>query len=401
MKTALLIVERDFLNTHVGVRRVILFYWRRLEMAGYQVRLATPVDGTFQVAKPLKLDEVVNATNRGQSDAPTWRSTDGRDAWERAVRGRRAVEIVKWGVERVSTRDFSVSIVTNPWLCAHRFPNERFSAGIVYDMVPNLLACGALRLGTVTDVYRFAHAHDIGYRTYQRQADTILAISESARTDFLAFYSAEKGLGAVTKVVIPFDPPAFPTIRARQKLPQERRKLLLVNVLDPRKNFATVEQAVKLAMREAAFDIDIVGRERMSHQDTRAFFTKLEQAGAHVRWYRTASDVCLSRLYAQADTLFFPSFYEGLGLPILEAQAHGTPVVSSNTSSCGEINLNPRLTFYPNDAVAFARGILGIFANGDRGVSSGPTLVERQREFLEPRSRLPISWLQIHNSAAA
>jgi len=401
MKIALLIVERDFLNTHVGVRQVILFYWRRLEKAGYQVRLATPVDGTFQVAKPLKLAEVVHATNRGRSDAPDWRSTDGPDVWERAVRDRRAAEIVKWSAERISTRDFSISIVTNPWLCANGFPDERFSAGIVYDMVPNLLACGALRLGTVNDVYSFANAHDIGYRIYQRRADTILAISESARADFLAFYSAEEELRAVTRVVIPFDPPAFPTMRARQKLPQERRKLLLVNVLDPRKNFATVERTVKLAMRDAAFDIDIVGRERMSEQDTRSFFAKLGQFGAHVRWYRTASDACLNRLYADADALLFPSFYEGLGLPILEAQAHGTPVISSNTSSCGEINLNPHLTFYPTDAELFARGILEIFADADRDVSCGPALVGRQREFLGSRNRLPVNWLQISNPAAA
>lgn len=400
MKTALLIVERDFLNTHVGVRQVVLFYWRRLETAGYQVRLATPVDGTLRIAKPLKLVEVVNATNRGRSDAPDWRSTDKPDVWERAVRDRRALEIVKWSAEKVSTLDFSISIVTNPWLCAKGFPDERFSAGIVYDMVPNLLACGALRLGVVMDIYGFANAHDVGYRTYQRQADTILAISESARIDFLAFYPAERELEAITKVVIPFDPPASPRIKARPTLPGERRKLLLVNVLDPRKNFSTVERTVKLAMREATFDIDIVGRERMPAQDTLSFLTKLGQSGAYVRWYRTASDACLHRLYADADVLLFPSLYEGLGLPILEAQAHGTPVVSSNTSACGEVNMNPALTFYPTDAESLARGILEIFGGADCGASCGPILAGLQREYLGTRNRLPVNWLQTSSPVA-
>lgn len=393
MNAALLIVERDFLNTHVGVRQVVLFYWKRLESAGYRVRLATPVDGALRVAKPLKLADVVNATNRGRSDAPDWRSTDTPDVWERAVRDRRPLDVVKWSSEQVSTRDFSVSIVTNPWLCAQGFPDERFSAGIVYDMVPNLLACGALRLGTVTDISGFAHAHDVGYRTFQRQADTILAISESARSDFLAFYSNAREFGPITQVVIPFDPPVSPRIKARPPLPSERRKLLLVNVLDPRKNFSSVERAVKLAMRESTFDIDVVGRERMPEQEARSFLTRLGQAGAHVRWYRSASDACLQRLYADADVLLFPSLYEGLGLPILEAQSHGTPVVSSNTSACGEINLNPALAFFPTDTEALARGILEIFAGSCGGEFSGATLVNRQRQFLEFRNRLPAKWM--------
>ena len=393
MKTALLIVERDFLVTHVGVRQVVLFYWGRLEKAGYRVRLATPVAGALLAAKPITRAEAVAAMDRDRSDAPDWRSADTFDVWERAIRDRRPKNIVKWSTDRVNARDFSLSIVTNPWLCANGLPHERFSAGIVYDMVPNLLACGALRLGTVTDIYGFAYAHDVGYRAYQRQADKILAISESARQDFLDFYSSDPNLAAITDVVIPFDSPPLPRIKARPAMPQERRKLLLVNVLDPRKNFSAVERAVNVAMRATNFDIDLVGRERMSETDTHRFMTSLTEAGARVRWFRSASDACLTRLYADADVLLFPSFYEGLGLPILEAQAHGTPVVSSNTSSCGEVNLNPCLTSAPTDTEALARAVLEVFADLAEGISSGPALVARQRVFLETRNRLPDDWL--------
>ncbi|HEX8472241.1 MAG TPA: glycosyltransferase [Brevundimonas sp.] len=391
MKTALLIVERDFLVTHVGVRQVVLFYWRLLESAGYRVRLATPDSGCLITATPVSLAEVMIALNRGRSDAPDWRSTDKPDAWERAVRDGRPKDIVKWTDDKISTRDVSLSIVTNPWLCANGFPEERFTAGIVYDMVPNLLASGALRLGTVTDIYRFAHAHDVGYRIYQRQADKILSISESTRRDFLAFYPSGD-MAARTEVVIPFDPPFSPRILAGPALPQQRRKLLLVNVLDPRKNFSGVERAVKLAMRETSFDIDVVGRERMPGAAAQAFLTNLADAGAHVRWYRSASAPCLQRLYAEADVLLFPSLYEGLGLPILEAQAHGTPVVSSNTSSCGEINLNPGLTFAPSDIEGLAVAMLEVFAGTSPAVA-GPALAAAQTTYLKRRSALPSDWL--------
>jgi glycosyltransferase involved in cell wall biosynthesis len=49
------------------------------------------------------------------------------------------------------------------------------------------------------------------------------------------------------------------------------------------------------------------------------------------------SDEDLVGLYAQAEALLYPSFAEGFGFPVLEAQASGCPVITSNTSSVVEI----------------------------------------------------------------
>ena len=45
----------------------------------------------------------------------------------------------------------------------------------------------------------------------------------------------------------------------------------------------------------------------------------------------------LPRLYAEADFFVYPSLYEGFGLPVLEAMACGTPVITSNVSSLPEV----------------------------------------------------------------
>jgi glycosyltransferase involved in cell wall biosynthesis len=45
----------------------------------------------------------------------------------------------------------------------------------------------------------------------------------------------------------------------------------------------------------------------------------------------------LPKIYNLADLLLFPSLYEGFGLPILEAQACGCPVLTSNVTSCPEV----------------------------------------------------------------
>lgn len=66
---------------------------------------------------------------------------------------------------------------------------------------------------------------------------------------------------------------------------------------------------------------------------------EIQQSGVsrRIHFLKNISDTDLALLYNGAKALFFPSSYEGFGLPILEAMACGTPVVTSNNSSLGEI----------------------------------------------------------------
>jgi glycosyltransferase involved in cell wall biosynthesis len=57
----------------------------------------------------------------------------------------------------------------------------------------------------------------------------------------------------------------------------------------------------------------------------------------YVHFIGFADDVDLPALYSAAQCLVFPSLYEGFGLPLLEAMACGTPVVTSNVSSLPEV----------------------------------------------------------------
>lgn len=66
---------------------------------------------------------------------------------------------------------------------------------------------------------------------------------------------------------------------------------------------------------------------------------EIQQSGVsqRIHFLKNISDNDLALLYNGAKALFFPSSYEGFGLPILEAMACGTPVVTSNNSSLGEV----------------------------------------------------------------
>jgi len=65
----------------------------------------------------------------------------------------------------------------------------------------------------------------------------------------------------------------------------------------------------------------------------------------------------LNALYSGAYALIFPSFAEGFGWPVLEAQAAGCPVLCSNTTSLPEVAGDAALMFAPADASGFAGGI--------------------------------------------
>ncbi|MFZ2538174.1 MAG: glycosyltransferase family 1 protein [Oscillospiraceae bacterium] len=71
----------------------------------------------------------------------------------------------------------------------------------------------------------------------------------------------------------------------------------------------------------------------------------------------------LPHLYSEADVFVFPSLYEGFGMPILEAQACGTPVVTSNVSSMPEVAGDSASLVNPNDVNDIANGIYSILSN--------------------------------------
>ncbi|HRE25118.1 MAG TPA: glycosyltransferase, partial [Anaerolineales bacterium] len=78
-------------------------------------------------------------------------------------------------------------------------------------------------------------------------------------------------------------------------------------------------------------------------------------AGVRVLGAVAGSD--LPGLYSGAEAFVFPSLYEGFGFPVLEAQACGTPVICSQTSSLSEVAGEGALLIDPQDTPALAAAI--------------------------------------------
>jgi glycosyltransferase involved in cell wall biosynthesis len=116
--------------------------------------------------------------------------------------------------------------------------------------------------------------------------------------------------------------------------------VLAVGTLEPRKNLRAAEQAA----RRAGVELRVVGARGWGG---------VQVAG----WLGRVSDDELAALYRGARCLVYPSLYEGFGIPVLEAMACGTPVVTSAGGATEEIAGGAAVLADPHDAAALAVGI--------------------------------------------
>lgn len=132
--------------------------------------------------------------------------------------------------------------------------------------------------------------------------------------------------------------------------------ILFVGTLEPRKNLPTLIRAYKLLRDEAQVTapLILVGGKGWIYDD---IFATIAELGLndHVRHLSGIYDEQLAHLYHAAGVLVTPSFYEGFGLPALEAQHCGCPVVVSRRGSLPEIvGPDGEMVVDPDDVEAWA-----------------------------------------------
>jgi glycosyltransferase involved in cell wall biosynthesis len=93
------------------------------------------------------------------------------------------------------------------------------------------------------------------------------------------------------------------------------------------------------------------------------YVARAQALGKRFRVLGFVSDDCLRALYAAARVVWFPSRYEGFGLPIVEAMACGTPVVTSRASSLPEIAGDAALLASPDSVRAHVEAIESLLSS--------------------------------------
>jgi len=139
--------------------------------------------------------------------------------------------------------------------------------------------------------------------------------------------------------------------------------LLYAGRISPHKNVVRIIEAFSLLknqlVEEGRFEdlrLIIIGDEVSRHPDLRRAVIKSHMQN-DVRFLGFVEIDVLRIFYDLAKIFVFPSLYEGFGLPPLEAMAHGTPVVTSNTSSIPEVVGNAAIMVNPENVFDIQRAL--------------------------------------------
>jgi alpha-1,3-rhamnosyl/mannosyltransferase len=105
-----------------------------------------------------------------------------------------------------------------------------------------------------------------------------------------------------------------------------------------------------------------------------------------VRYLGHVDDATLSALYRSASILAFPSLYEGFGLPLLEAMAHGLPAVVGNAGALPELAAGAAIVVDPMDVLSIAAGLERLLDDASLREKLGAIGRQRAAEFTWERA---------------
>lgn len=201
------------------------------------------------------------------------------------------------------------------------------------------------------------------------RASKIIAVSESTKNDLIEFYGINSN--KIDVVYSGINPLFLSYVSDEDIISFKKRNLLdkpfilFLGTLEPRKNVDGAIRAFSILKTKKQFsDLQfvIIGSrgwlcDKIFKEANNSRYSK------DIRFYEASSNADVKMFYHLADVFVFPSFFEGFGFPVLEAQACGTPVVSSNRGALGEILNDSALFVDPNKPNEIADSVEYILKN--------------------------------------
>jgi glycosyltransferase involved in cell wall biosynthesis len=194
------------------------------------------------------------------------------------------------------------------------------------------------------------------------RADALIAISESTRRELID----EMGVPPERIAVTPLasgrglqrvsDAGRLAAVRHRYQLPE--CFVLFLGALEPRKNVGRLLEAfaaLSPTLRRE-FHLVVAGAQGWLNESVHERARQLGIEG-RVRFPGHIEPSDLAAIYSLATVFAYPSLWEGFGLPVLEAMACGTPVLTSNVSSLPEVAGDAAVLVSPTDVDAIAGGL--------------------------------------------
>ena len=246
--------------------------------------------------------------------------------------------------------------------------------GVLLNTVPEaILGCRIPQVTVVHDLLPLFFPAEYPRQQYYfrslvprvlKSSRVIVAVSESTRRDIIQNYGIAP---ATVRVIYPGYDPATYTANGFDPAPasSEDTYLLYVGNLLPHKNLLSLLDALAILRRRRRVRLIIRGEGQPAY--ARAVRERVETLGLGdlVSFQGYAGRKALRDLYARAACLVLPSLREGFGLPVLEAMACGTPVITSSSSSLPEVGGDAALSVDPYDAIDLSNAMYRVLTDLD------------------------------------
>jgi glycosyltransferase involved in cell wall biosynthesis len=235
------------------------------------------------------------------------------------------------------------------------------------------------------------------FRDSCRRATALACISEHTRNDLLAVcpdLPPEKvhvvPLGVTSPAPETLSPERVAAVRTRHGL--SRPYVFYAGSLSPRKNMVRGIRAWARLANRLPHDLVVTAGKSWRDREVEA---EVDHCGLRSRFRRLGAvpESDMPALYAGADVFFFPSLYEGFGLPVLEAMACGCPVVASNASSIPEAAGGAACLVDPLDEPAMAEALFRVLT--ERAMADELREAGRKRATLCSWDRTVRNWLDL------
>ena len=208
--------------------------------------------------------------------------------------------------------------------------------------------------------------YDRKFSSSCKRADQIIAISESTKKDIVNYYQVDpKGI----KVIYQTCNESFKLVMSKTLINQvlERYQLpasylLYVGSVTERKNLLGLLEAIRLVPKSLKIPLVVIGNGSTYLKKVQAFIAQ-HNMQQQVFFPKNISTEELSAIYQGAEIFCYPSFYEGFGIPIIEALFSKTAVLTSNISSLPEAAGPGAFYADPNQAESISEGIQKILSD--------------------------------------
>lgn len=245
---------------------------------------------------------------------------------------------------------------------------------------------------TIPDVFQLVDRtfHSPFYRAYislflagtLKKADCVLTISEASKRDIVKLLHVPEGKITVTYLAADerFMPRAIsPKERDRyaKKYGLPARFILYIGVLEKRKNIECIIKIADDLSGKTDVPIVLAGRPGYGGEGYIAEIKKRK----NMRYLGFPDDADLPYLYDLAELFLFPSYYEGFGLPPLEAMQSGLPVIASNTSSLPEVIGDAGILLAPDNHAEFSDAILKLLGDPAEKMILAEKGLEQAKKF--------------------